>query len=69
MNPIVFMTLKWEKELEQPNRPFIQHQVYGGLLKSKKDERPKTKSPKSTQTHKQCNYVNLVEPQTCNELV
>lgn len=65
MIPMVHMILKWEKELERPNRPFIQHQIYA----PKKENQSERKTTQHTKTQKRCDFVNLVEPQICNEFV
>ena len=69
MVPMVHMILKWEKELERPDRPFIQHQIYARLLKAKKENQLERKTTQSTKTQKRCDFVNHTEPQICNELV
>ena len=68
MNPMVFMILKWEKELEHPNRPLIQWQIFKRLLTTKEDNPPGRKSIKSISSQKQCDCADRVEYQTCNEL-
>ena len=69
MVPMVHMILKWEKEIEQPNRPFIRHQIYAHLLKAKKENQSERKITQHTKTQKRCDFVNHVEPQICNGFV
>jgi len=63
MIPMVHMILDWEKELEQPNRPFSPHQVYGRLLKTEGDKLPKRENTKRVKNQKQCDVANLIECQ------
>ena len=69
MNPMAHMILKWEKELEHPNRPRIQWQIFKRLLSTKEDNQPKRKSIHRGKAHKRCDCADHVEYQPCNEFV
>ena len=63
MIPMVHMILKWEKELEQPNRPCIQYQIFSHWLKTKEEKLPERENTKRVKNQKQCDVANLVECQ------
>lgn len=64
MTPIVLMILKWEKELERPDRPLTQWRIYAHLLKTKEKKQPEGKGVNSAKTQKRCAFVDLSECQT-----
>ena len=64
MTPIVLMILKWEKELERPDRPLTQWRIYAHLLKTKEKKPPEGKGVNSAETRKRCAFTDLGEYQT-----
>lgn len=66
MIPMVSMILKWEKELEEPNRHLRQVEVYSRLLRSKKNGQSTAKNPKKAKTVKEHRHV---QSQPCCEIV
>ena len=68
MDPMVLMILKWEKELEHPNRSRIQWQIFKRLLRPKEDKQSGRKGIKSVSSQKRCDFADHVEYQTCSEL-
>ena len=65
MIPMVSMILKWEKELEDPNRHLRQAEVYGRLLRSKNTDTPKPKREKQAKAKKEYGHV---QSQPCCEI-
>ena len=57
MIPMASMILKWEKELEDPNRHLHQTQVYARLLKVENTDQPEPKSKKKAKINKESNYA------------
>jgi hypothetical protein len=64
MNPMVFMILKWEKELEHPDHHQRQWQTYARLLKTKEKKQPERKSTESVKTQKRRASTALGKYQT-----
>lgn len=67
MTPMVFMILKWEKELEQPDRPLIQWRTYARLLRTKEKKQPEARGINSTKTRNRCAFADLGQYQTATD--
>ena len=64
MTPMVFMSLKWEKELERPDWSLIQWRIFSRLLKTKEKRQLEGKGANDTRTRTQCTFSDLGAYQT-----